>query len=214
MNTLPSLCVAFLLTVTPAALATAPAASSSATVPPCCQVSLEPDAPLPAASLYQTEVAFTDDSGAPFRLAELRGRPVALAMFFSTCTHACPATVVDLVRIREKLPAAIRDQARIVMVSFDVERDTPAVLRDFRESRGLPADWVLLHGSNDAVRELAALLGVKYKREADGQFAHSNLVTILSLDGEITHQRAGLTGGLDEAAAALTAAFETDNTRS
>ncbi|MBE7538049.1 MAG: SCO family protein [Opitutaceae bacterium] len=174
--------------------------------PACCHAPLTADAPLPAASLYQTEVAFTTDSDTPLRLAELRGQPVALVMFFASCTHACPATVVDLVRIREKVPAALREKTRIVMVTFDVERDTPAALRAFRESRGIPADWVLLHGSNDAVRELAALLGVKYKREADGMFAHSNLVTILSRDGEITHQRAGLTGGLDEAAAALAAA--------
>lgn len=178
----------------------------SATTPSCCHPPLAASAPLPAASLYQTEVDFTTDAEVPFRLAELRGQPVALVMFFASCGHACPATVVDLVRIREKLPADVRSSVRIVMVTFDVERDTPAALRAFRESRGIPSDWVLLHGSNDAVRELAALLGVKYKREADGMFAHSNMITILSRDGEITHQRFGLTGGLDEAAAALGAA--------
>ena len=162
---------------------------------------------LPDASLYQAEVGFTTDAGAPFRLAELRGRPVALAMFFSHCTYACPATVVDLTRIREKLPEAMRAEARIVMVSFDTERDTPAALKAFRASRGLPDDWVLLHGDDDAVRELAALLGVKFKREADGNFAHSNLITILSKDGEIAHQRVGLGGGIDEAAAALASAL-------
>jgi protein SCO1/2 len=104
------------------------------------------------------------------------------------------------------LPEAQRAEARIVMVSFDTERDTPEALKAFRESRGLPDDWVLLHGGDDAVRELAALLGVKFKRETDGNFAHSNLITILSKDGEVAHQRAGLSGGLDEAAAALSAA--------
>lgn len=171
----------------------------------CCAPALAPEAPLPVASLYQTEAGFTTDAGEAFALAELRGRPVLLTMFFSTCTYACPATVVDLVRIREKLPSALRDTVRVVMVSFDVERDTPEVLRAFRASRGLPADWVLLRGSADSVRELAALVGVKYKREADGQFAHSNLITVLTADGEIVHQRAGLSGGLDEAAAALAA---------
>jgi protein SCO1/2 len=161
---------------------------------------------LPDASLYQAEVAFVTDAGAPFRLEELRGRPVALAMFFAQCRYACPATVLDLTRIREKLPEAQRAETRIVMVSFDTERDTPEALRAFRESRGLPADWVLLHGGDDAVRELAALLGVKFKRETDGNFAHSNLITILSKDGEMVHRRAGLSGGLDEAAAALAVA--------
>ncbi|MCU0791472.1 MAG: SCO family protein [Opitutaceae bacterium] len=182
-------------------LLAAPAARAAS----CCAPALPAGEPLPAASLYQSEVAFTTDAGAAFTLADLRGRPVLLAMFFSSCAYACPATVVDLVRIKEKLPPALRDEVLVVMVSFDVERDTPAALRAFRETRGLPADWVLLRGENDSVREIAALLGVKYKREADGQFAHSNLVTVLSADGEIVHQRAGLSGGLDEAAAALVA---------
>jgi len=56
------------------------------------------------------------------------------------------------------------------------------------------------------VRELAALVGVKYKQEADGAFSHSNLLTILNPAGEIVHQRTGLKGGLDEAAVALVAA--------
>lgn len=172
----------------------------------CCASAPPAVAPLPAASLYQAEAAFVTDAGEPLRLVELRGRPVLLAMFFSNCAYACPATVVDLVRIREKLPPDERDRVRVVMVSFDVERDTPAALRAFRESRGIPADWVLLGGSADSVRELAALLGVKYKREADGGFAHSNLVTVLGPDGEIVHRRAGLSGGLDEAAAALAVA--------
>jgi protein SCO1/2 len=175
----------------------------------CCAaspVAEEAGATLPEASLYQAEGTFVTDAGAPFRLGELRGRPVVLTMFFATCTYACPATVVDLKRIREKLPEAQRAEARIVMVSFDTERDTPEALKAFRESRGLPDDWVLLHGGDDAVRELAALLGVKFKRETDGNFAHSNLITILSKDGEVAHQRAGLSGGLDEAAAALSAA--------
>jgi protein SCO1/2 len=90
-------------------------------------------------------------------------------------------------------------------VSFDTERDTPAALAQFREQRQLDAQWTLLHGDNDAVRELAALLGVKFKQEADGMFAHSNLITILNPDGEVAHQRNGLKGGLDETAQAVAA---------
>jgi protein SCO1 len=39
---------------------------------------------------------------------------------------------------------------------------------------------------------LAALLGVKYKEGANGQFAHSNLITVLNQQGEIVHQLVGL----------------------
>ena len=150
-------------------------------------------------------MTFTDDTGKSVALASLRGRPVVLNMFFASCGYACPLTVTDLLAIQDRLPAELRAQAVFVLVSFDVARDTTEVLAKYRTQRGLDGQWVLLRGDDDSVRELAALLGVKYKQEADGMFAHSNLVTILNREGEIVHQRQGLKGGLDEAVTALVA---------
>lgn len=161
--------------------------------------------PFSASSLYQTEVGFTTDAGQPFALGELRGKPVILALFFTSCSYACPLLVTDMQAMRAKLPQEIQQQARLVLVSFDTARDTPAALATYRRQRALDDSWVLLHGNRDAVSELAALLGVKYKQEADGSFAHSNLITILNPRGEVVHQRNGLKGGVDEAAAALVA---------
>ncbi len=154
-------------------------------------------------SLYQLDARFTDDSGRPFALGSLRGRPVVLTMFFASCGYACPLLTTDMLAIQGRLPAELRRRAVFVLVSFDTARDTPEALAKYRAQRGLDGQWVLLHGNNDSVRELAALLGAKYKQEADGAFAHSNLVTVLNPEGEIAHQREGLQGGLDEAAAAL-----------
>lgn len=159
-------------------------------------------------SLYQLDATFTADTGESFQLARLRGRPVIVAMFFASCNFACPLLVADITRLQGALPAPLRDEVAIVLVSFDVVRDTPAALKKYRDDRLLGPQWSLLHGDEDAVAELAALLGVKYKQETDGQFAHSNLITILNAEGEIVHQRAGLQGGLAEAAAALVLAHE------
>ena len=159
-------------------------------------------------SIYQLEGKFTDDSGRPFLLGSLRGKPVLLDLFFASCGYACPLTVTDMQAIRGRLPAALREQVVFVLVSFDTLRDTPAALAKYRQQRGLDEHWVLLHGEDSEVRELAALLGVKYRQEADGSFSHSNLLTLLNQAGEIAHQRAGLKGGLDEAAAALTSLLQ------
>jgi protein SCO1/2 len=157
------------------------------------------------ASLYQLDATFTDDHGQPFTLGQLRGRPVVLTMFFASCGYACPLLLTDMQAIRAKLPAEIRDRAAFVLVSFDTVRDTPAALAQYRQQRQLDGQWTLLHGDDGAVRELAALLGVKFKQEADGMFAHSNLITILNPTGEVVHQRTGLKGGLDETAQAVAA---------
>lgn len=176
----------------------APAACCPATPAPA-----EAALPFTAESLYQLDVTFTDDTGKTFRLGDLRGRPVALDLFFASCGYACPLTVTDMLAIQASLPADLRARAAFVLVSFDTERDTTAVLAQYREQRQLDGNWIILRGTDDAVRELAALVGVKYKREADGSFAHSNVVTILNAQGEIVHQRQGLRDGLAEAAAAL-----------
>lgn len=156
-------------------------------------------------SLYQLDAAFTDDAGQPFSLGSLRGRPVVINMFFASCGYACPLTVTDLLAIQGRLAPELRGRAAFVLVSFDVARDTTAALAKYRAQRGLDSQWILLRGDDGSVRELAALLGVKFKQEADGAFSHSNIVTILNREGEIVHQRTGLKGGLDEAAAALAA---------
>lgn len=170
----------------------------------CCQLPL-PAGPFSKQSIYQLDANFTEDTGRTFTLGSLRGRPVVLAMFFSSCSYACPLLTADMQRIREKLPAELRERAAFVLVSFDTTRDLPPVLAKYRADRALDPQWTLLHGNTDAVRELAALLGVKYKRESDGGFAHSNLITILNAEGEIVHQRTGLKDGLDEAVRALAA---------
>lgn len=157
-------------------------------------------------SVYQLDGRFTDDSGRPFTLGALRGHPVALDMFFASCGYACPLTVADLLSVQKRLPAGLAGRTLFVLVSFDTARDTPKALADYRAQHQLGANWILLHGDGDSIRELAALLGVKYKQEADGSFSHSNLVTILNSQGEIIHQRVGLQGGLAETVQALAVA--------
>jgi protein SCO1/2 len=157
-------------------------------------------------SVYQLDATWTTDADGPCKLAALRGQPVMLAMFFTSCGYACPRIVDDMKRIQETLTPGARARMRFVLVSFDSARDTVAVLRAYREAHGLgTAGWTLLRGAPEDVRELAAVLGVRYKQNANGMFNHSNLITVLNPEGEIVHQREGLEGGLAEAARAVVA---------
>jgi protein SCO1/2 len=160
-------------------------------------------APFSKESVYQLDGRFTDDSGRPFVLGSLRGRPVVLDMFFASCGYACPLTVTDMLSLQQRLPADLRARVVFVLVSFDVVRDTPEALAKYRAQRQLGGNWILLHGDDDSVRELAALLGVQYRATADGAFSHSNQIVVLNREGEIVHERKGLQGGLDETALAL-----------
>lgn len=172
--------------------------------PDCCKPEAA-GAPLPDRSLYQLESTWTNDAARPVHLAELRGRPQVLLMFFASCQYACPMLVYDLKRIEKALPPEVRAHTDFLLVSFDTERDTPVALADYRVRHQLPADrWRLLRGQPDDVLELAALLGVKFKKDANGQFSHSNVITVLDAEGELVHQRVGLNGELGDTIAAVT----------
>ncbi len=172
----------------------------------CCAVAPKAEAGLSERSLYQVEARFTNDAGESVALAELRGRPVVLTMFFANCSYACPLLVSDMARLRAALPEGVREEVRFVLVSFDAERDTPEALRAYRERVGLDAQWMLWHGEAESVQELAMVLGIKYKREASGEYAHSNLLTVLNREGEVVHRVEGLQQPVAAAARALTVA--------
>jgi protein SCO1/2 len=150
-------------------------------------------------SLYQVESKWTTDAGIPFKLGDLAGKPQVVLMFFSRCTYACPILMNDLKRISAALTPAQRAKISFTMISFDTEQDTPAALKEYRHAWDLPSDnWTLLSGKPDDVLELAVLLGVKYKQDANGQFAHSNVISVLNAKGEIVHQQTGLNEDVDE----------------
>ena len=150
-------------------------------------------------SIYQTASKWTTDTGKRIKLGELKGKPQVVAMFFANCQYACPIIVNDMKRMEAALTADQRTNVGFTLVSFDAKRDTPAALAAYRLTHALPAgNWTLLHGEPDDVLELAALLGLQFKEKADGQFAHSNVITILNAQGEIVHQQIGLNQDIEE----------------
>jgi len=164
-----------------------------------CCVKAETPAAFTDKSIYQTESIWTTDQEKHIKLSALAGRPQVVAMFFAHCQFACPIIVNDMKRIEAALPADVSDRIGFNLVSFDAKRDTPSALAEYREARDLPAkSWTLMCGHPDDVLELAALLGVRFKEDGNGQFAHSNVITILNAQGEIVHQQIGLNQDIHE----------------
>lgn len=165
---------------------------STKDVPSCC-AKIEPAAAFTDKSLFQVESKWTTDASAEIRLSALGGKPQVLVMFFANCQFACPLLVNDVKRIEAAMPENLCGKINFTLVSFDTKRDTVDVLAGYRKAHELSAPcWTLLRGELDDVLELAALLGVKFKQDARGDFAHSNIITILNAQGEIVHQQIGL----------------------
>jgi protein SCO1/2 len=91
---------------------------------------------------------------------------------------------------RTWLHRLLQSGGRFVFFSLDPAADTPARLKAYAEERGLdPADWSLYHGDDKAVRDLAAALGVRFRRDDKGGIDHSAAISLLDEKGEITFQK-------------------------
>jgi protein SCO1/2 len=170
---------------------------------------LPADAPLPGASLYHLDAAWTDHRGEDLRLADLRGHPVIVTMIYASCETACPILVRDVARIFEALPSDARQAARVLVVSFDPERDAPERLATYVGEHDLAhPQWRFAVGRPHATRALAALLGVRYRPAGDGMFSHTNLIGVLGPDGRIVHSAEGLGLPVEPTVDAVVAALD------
>ena len=143
----------------------------------------------PAESLFNLKDQFTTQYNKNFTLNMLSGKPTVVAMVFTHCAYACPRLTADIISISDSLKDV---DVNYLLVSFDVERDTPEQLRAFAAKEGLNKNWTLLHGSEDAVRTLSVLLNVQYEKDAEGNFSHSNLISVLDKHGRLVFQQEGL----------------------
>jgi protein SCO1/2 len=137
-------------------------------------------------SVYALSASLVDQRGRAVGLDLFRGHPVLISMFYASCPDACPLLIADLQRMERELPLRIKADLRIVLVSLDPERDTPDALQALARARRVDESrWRLLRAPEDTVRDIAALLGVKYRRLPDGSFNHSSVITLLDPDGAI-----------------------------
>lgn len=161
-------------------------------------IAAAPGAALPGNSIYQLRPLLTDQDGQPFDLGSLRGQPVLASMFYSSCQMVCPLIFETIQQTLAALRPAERERFRVLMVSFDPARDSVAVLKRTAEAHGCGERWTLARGDEATSRKVAALLGVQYRRLADGEFNHSSNIDLLDGEGRIASRTSTL-GAVDPA---------------
>ncbi len=141
---------------------------------------------LPGDSVYLLDDAFSDQAGKPFKLADRRGRPQLVAMFYTSCRYICPLIVDSAKGVEHALSPAERARLGVLLVSLDPARDDTAALASVARKRKLdPARWTLARTDAGAVRRVAALLGVRYRALADGEFNHTSALVLLDAEGRV-----------------------------
>jgi protein SCO1/2 len=138
---------------------------------------------LPGDSIYQLDATLTDQRGQPVKLDAARGQPVLVSLFYTSCQFVCPMLIDAARDTQAALTQAERRRVKVLLISFDPARDTPARLAATAKERNLDASqWTLARTDPATVRKIAALLKFQYRALPDGEFNHS--AELILLDGE------------------------------
>ena len=146
---------------------------------------------LSSESIYQLTDTFQTQDSKSVTLSAFAGKPTVVGMIFTHCTYACPRLTTDIKNVENKLKDE-NGKINYLLVSFDSERDLPDTLKKYAKDAGLDENWTLLHGDEEVVRTLSVLLNVQFAKDAEGNFSHSNIISVLDKNGVLNFQKEGL----------------------
>lgn len=142
---------------------------------------------LPEGSIYTLDSTWTDQDGKVVKWSDSVGRPRVIALGYANCKGICPRIIADMQRIEKELPAD--SKTRFTFITLDPENDTQEELKALAGRHQMSPRWDVLRSEEDALLEMAVILGVRFDRLPNGiDFAHSYLIATVGPDGRILHK--------------------------
>ncbi len=146
------------------------------------------------------EFTLLDQAGQAVPGSRFRGKQVVLNFIFTRCPIAtmCPAATMRMMDLQKAARTAGVTNFELVSISLDPEFDTPGVLKEYADARGIDTtNFSFLTGPDAAVRHLLAQLGVI--REFEGATIKHTLATVLiNEQGKIIYRVDGSTWLVDD----------------
>jgi len=137
----------------------------------------------------------------------IKDKITILAMVYTHCPDICPMTTHNMHLVEQKLPADLKDKVKFVVISFDPNRDTPAVLKKFAEIRDISFNnWVLLSGDIQNTKEVMLKFDVKAipadstyddNGELSYNVIHTDRISLIDQEGKLRSNYKGSTANLD-----------------
>jgi protein SCO1 len=136
--------------------------------------------------LPDLDFRLTADTGQPVTGASFHGYTTLAYFGYTHCPDICPETMARLMQVMSKLGPDAKN-VRILFISVDPARDTPAALHSYVAA--FDAQHALgLTGSDSQIESLAQRYRVAYqmeKRDPDGNYevTHSSAVYVFDAQG-------------------------------
>lgn len=139
------------------------------------------------------DFALYDQEGRVVQGTRFRGKMVMINFIFTRCPIAtmCPASTAKMISAQKMAREAGASAIEFVSITLDPAYDTPGVLRDYAEARGIDmGNFSFLTGPEAAVRDLLTQFGVIAEFKGD-LLQHTLTTLLLGPDGKIVHRADG-----------------------
>ncbi|MBX7245495.1 MAG: SCO family protein [Candidatus Sumerlaeaceae bacterium] len=130
------------------------------------------------------DFALIDQTGNTVRLADFRGRVVALNFLYTRCPlpEVCPRLAATFLSLQRRFRARIPQDLVLLSTTLDPQYDTPAVLTEYAKSIG--ARWPFLTGSPQQIQETARHFGLIHWAE-EGVIVHTSATAVIDRLGKL-----------------------------
>lgn len=147
---------------------------------------------LPSKSIFNLTSDWQNQDGKTIKLNDLQGKTLVVVMIYTTCKTACPILVAKMKTIESKFDRKDIDKINLVLVSIDPETDTPEHLKEFSIKNEMTGpQWTFLRSDENATKEFANVLSMKYKKISPIDFSHSNIISTFKPNGILVSQEEG-----------------------
>ena len=110
-------------------------------------------APLPVITRLP-DFRFTERSGQPFGLDDMRGKISIVDFFFTSCPSICPTMSARMAELYQEFTG--EPILQFISISVDPDRDSLPVLKEYAQSFGVTDNrWLFLHAPIIQVKELS-----------------------------------------------------------
>ncbi len=138
----------------------------------------------------------------------IKNKVALLAMIYTHCPDICPMTTHNMKLVQDILSDKIKEKLKLVVITFDPQRDSPAVLKEYALVREYDFNnWIFLSGDEINTKEVMLKFDIKaiktdssYDEKGNLSYyiTHTDRLTLIDEEGFIRKKYQGSVINVEE----------------
>ena len=119
---------------------------------------------------------------------DYRGKIVLVDFIFTSCTNVCPMLTQTFQKLHKELQQSpMREKVVLLTISFDPDRDSPAVLENYASAVGADSQsWKFATVNNrPQLQEILDIFGIIVIPAPNGQYEHNSAIHLVNQYGKL-----------------------------